>query len=57
MYTVPKLTDYSPSALDAASRDLLSALKSESSAVHGENEYKLFRDRWLARLWLRRAAK
>jgi phenylalanyl-tRNA synthetase alpha chain len=67
MYTVPKLTDYSPSALDAASRDLLSALESESSAVRGENEYKLFRDRWLARkdgiatqindLWLKAAPK
>jgi len=49
MYTVPKLTDHSPSALDAASRDLLSALESEATAVNGENEYKLFRDRWLAR--------
>jgi phenylalanyl-tRNA synthetase alpha chain len=67
MYTVPKLTDYSPSALEAASRDLLSALESEATAVRGENEYKLFRDRWLARkdgiatqindLWLKLAPK
>ena len=67
MYTVPKLTDYSPSALDAASGDVLSALESESSAVRGDNEYKLFRDRWLARkdgiatqindLWLKAAPK
>src|SRR5215470_5587207 len=67
MYTVPALTDYSASALDAASRDLLSALESESAAVSGENEYKLFRDRWLARkdgiatqindLWLKAAPK
>src|SRR5258707_925425 len=49
MYEVPKLTDYSAAALDAASRDLLSALESEATAVNGENEYKLFRDRWLAR--------
>jgi phenylalanyl-tRNA synthetase alpha chain len=49
MYTVPKLTDYSATALDAASRDLLSALDSEASGVSGDNEYKLFRDRWLAR--------
>ena len=49
MYTVPKLTDYSAAALDTASRDLLSALESESAAVNGENEWKLFRDRWLAR--------
>ena len=67
MYTVPKLTDYSPSALEAASRDLLSALESEATAVNDENEYKLFRDRWLARkdgiatrlndLWLKAAPK
>src|ERR1700757_3544299 len=67
MYTVPKFTDYSAPALNAASRDLLSALESESSAVRGENEYKLFRDRWLARkdgiatqindLWLKSAPK
>jgi phenylalanyl-tRNA synthetase alpha chain len=67
MYTVPKLTDYSNTALDAASRDLLSALASESTAVSSENEYKLFRDRWLARrdgiatqindLWLKPAPK
>jgi len=67
MYTVPKLTDYSAAALDAASRDLLSALESEAAAVSGENDYKLFRDRWLARkdgiatqindLWLKAASK
>src|ERR1700751_4810798 len=67
MYTVPKLTDYSAPALNAASRDLLSALESESSAIRGENEYKIFRDRWLARkdgiatqindLWLKAAPK
>jgi phenylalanyl-tRNA synthetase alpha chain len=67
MYTVPQLTDYSAAALEAASRDLLSALESESAAVSGENDYKLFRDRWLARkdgiatqindLWLKAAPK
>jgi phenylalanyl-tRNA synthetase alpha chain len=67
VYTVPKLTDYSASALDAASRDLLAALQSEALAVSGEAEYKLFRDRWLARkdgiatqindLWLKAAPK
>jgi len=67
MYTVPPLTDYSATALDAAARDLLSALEAESVAVNGENEYKLFRDRWLARkdgiatqindLWLKAAPK
>ncbi len=49
MYKVPTLTDYSAAALDAGSRDLLSALEAEAAAVTGEAEYKLFRDRWLAR--------
>ncbi len=67
MYTVPQLTDYSATALDAASRDLLAALESEAAAVRGENEWKTFRDRWLARkggiatqineLWLKAAPK
>ena len=67
MYTVPQLTDYSASALDTAARDLLSALESESIAVTGDNDYKIFRDRWLARndgivkqindLWLKAAPK
>ena len=67
MYSVPTLTDYSASALDAASRDLVSALESESASIAGENDYKTFRDRWLARkdgiatqindLWLKAAPK
>jgi phenylalanyl-tRNA synthetase alpha chain len=67
VYTVPKLSDYSAPALEAASRDLLSALDSESAAVTGDTDYKLFRDRWLARkdgiatqindLWLKPAPK
>jgi phenylalanyl-tRNA synthetase alpha chain len=67
MYTVPQLTDYSATALEAASRDLVSALESESAHVTGDNEYKTFRDRWLARkdgittqindLWLKAAPK
>jgi len=67
MYTVSKLTDYSEAALDAASRDLLSALAAEAAAVNGEKEWKAFRDRWLARkdgiatlindLWLKPAPK
>jgi phenylalanyl-tRNA synthetase alpha chain len=67
MYTVPKLTDYSTSALQTAARDLLSALDSEAAAVSGDSEYKVFRDRWLARkdgiatqindLWLKAAPK
>jgi phenylalanyl-tRNA synthetase alpha chain len=67
MYTVPKLTDFSGNALDAASCDLLSSLESEAAAVNGDNDYKIFRDRWLARkdgittqindLWLKAAPK
>jgi len=49
MYTVPKLADYSPAALDAAVRELLSALESESHAVANESDWKNFRDRWMAR--------
>src|ERR1700724_4320335 len=48
-YTVPKLTDYSASALDGAVRELLSALNQESAAVGSENDWKAFRDRWMAR--------
>jgi phenylalanyl-tRNA synthetase alpha chain len=67
MYEVPKLTDYSAAALDTASRELLAALESEAKAVTNENDYKLFRDRWLARkdgiatqindLWLKAAPR
>jgi phenylalanyl-tRNA synthetase alpha chain len=65
MYTVRKLRDYSPAELDAAVRELLSALDSESKAVSNEPEWKSLRDRWMARrngvlaqindLWLRAA--
>jgi phenylalanyl-tRNA synthetase alpha chain len=65
MYTVPKLADYSPSSLDAAVRELLSALESESKAVNTDSDWKNFRDRWMARkngvltqindLWLKAA--
>src|SRR5258707_3754623 len=64
-YTVPKLTDFSPTALDSAVRELLSALDRESAAVASENDWKAFRDRWMARkngvltqlndLWLKAA--
>ena len=64
-YTVPKLTDFSSSALDGAVRELLSALDQESAAVGSENDWKAFRDRWMARkngvltqlndLWLKAA--
>src|SRR5229473_284470 len=66
-YAVPKLTDFSPTALDSAVRQLLSALDRESAAVASENDWKAFRDRWMARkngiltqlndLWLKAAPK
>jgi phenylalanyl-tRNA synthetase alpha chain len=66
-YTVPKLKDFSPSALDKAVEKLLSALEKESSSVKSETEKRSFRDRWLARkdgiltqineLWLKTAPK
>jgi phenylalanyl-tRNA synthetase alpha chain len=48
-YTVPKLKDFSTTALGKASKDLLSALAEESKAVGSEAEWKEFRDRWMAR--------
>src|SRR4029077_11852398 len=64
-YTVPKLTDFSAAALDSAVRELLSVLNQESAAVGSENDWKAFRDRWMARkngiltqlngLWLKAA--
>jgi phenylalanyl-tRNA synthetase alpha chain len=67
-YTVPKLTDYSSVALDAAASQLLSALKEEADqAWSSEAAWNAFRDRWLARksglltqvndLWLKVAPK
>ena len=67
MYTVPKLTDYSPEALDKAVGDLLRALDNEAVAVGNEVEWKTLRDRWIARkngvltlvneIWLKAAPK
>jgi phenylalanyl-tRNA synthetase alpha chain len=66
-YTVPKLTDFSRGALEAAVRDLLSALDSEAGTVKSDAEWKAFRDRWMARkngvltqvndVWLKTAPK
>ncbi len=65
MYSVPKLTDFSPAALDSAARELVSALEQESAAVGSESDWKAYRDRWMARkngiltqlndLWLKAA--
>jgi len=49
MYSVPKLDDYSPEALDRAVAELTSALENESAAVKYATEWKDFRDRWMAR--------
>ena len=49
MYTVPKLADYSPAALDRAVAELLAALESEAADLRTESDWKTFRDRWMAR--------
>ncbi|HEV2713828.1 MAG TPA: phenylalanine--tRNA ligase subunit alpha, partial [Terriglobales bacterium] len=66
-YTVPKLKDFSPTALDKAVDKLLAALEQESTAVKNDSDWKSFRDRWMARkngiltvvneLWLKAAPK
>jgi len=66
-YSVPKLTDFSTGALDRAARELLSALEQEAAAAASENDWKVVRDRWMARkngilsqlndLWLKAAPK
>jgi phenylalanyl-tRNA synthetase alpha chain len=66
-YTVPKLKDFSPAALDKAVADLLTALQKESNKIETDADRKAFRDRWLARkdgvltqindLWLKSAPK
>ena len=48
-YTVSKLTDFSSTALDAAVRELRSALDRESKDIRSETDWKVFRDRWMAR--------
>jgi phenylalanyl-tRNA synthetase alpha chain len=48
-YAVPKLKDFSAAALEKAANELLSALAAESKAVDSEAEWKIFRDRWMAR--------
>jgi phenylalanyl-tRNA synthetase alpha chain len=66
-YTVPKLKDFSPAALDRASADLLAALQKESAKIANDADRKAFRDHWLGRndgvltqineLWLKSAPK
>jgi phenylalanyl-tRNA synthetase alpha chain len=64
-YSVPKLADFSPASLDKAVHELLDAVRQETQAIAGENDWKVFRDRWMARkngiltqvndLWLKAA--
>jgi phenylalanyl-tRNA synthetase alpha chain len=66
-YTVPKLKSFTPAALDKAAEKLLASLKLEAAAVKNEADWKVFRDRWMARkngvlteindLWLKAAPK
>ena len=66
-YTVPELKDFSAAALEKEVAKLCTALEEESKAVSTEDEWKVFRDRWMARkngvltqindLWLKAAPK
>jgi phenylalanyl-tRNA synthetase alpha chain len=66
-YAVPKLKDFSAAALDEAVKDLLAAVIREAGGVKSESDWKIFRDRWMARangfltqvniLWLKAAPK
>ncbi len=67
MYSVPNLKSFSEAALDKAVEKLLAALKQEAAGAKSEADWKLFRDRWMARkngvltqineLWLKAAPK
>jgi phenylalanyl-tRNA synthetase alpha chain len=48
-YTVPKLTDYSDSAINTAADKLLSALEQDAEAVNSEDHWRVFRDYWTGR--------
>jgi phenylalanyl-tRNA synthetase alpha chain len=66
-YTVPKLKDYSPAALEKAAGECIAACQAEAAQVRNDADLKLFRDRWMARkngiltqindLWLKGAPK
>src|SRR5580765_4331419 len=65
MYTVPKLEDFSSAALDKAVAQLEAAFDAVTKLATTPDEWKTFRDRWLARkngiitqlneLWLKAA--
>lgn len=66
-YTVPKLKDYSPAALEKAAGECIAACQAEAAQVRNDADLKLFRGRWMARkngiltqindLWLKGAPK
>jgi phenylalanyl-tRNA synthetase alpha chain len=66
-YTVPKLTDYSPAALEKSARECIAACHAEAAEVRSDADLKSFRDRWIGRkngvltqindLWLKGAPK
>ena len=66
-YTVPKLTDYSATALEKAAGECVTACTAEADTVRSDADLKVFRDRWMARkngiltqindLWLKGAPK
>ena len=49
MFTVPKLDDYSAASLGRLAQELTAALEREAGAVRDAQQWKEFRDRWLAR--------
>ncbi len=67
MYTVPQLTDFSAEALERTVAELFAALESEAAKVTSDSDFKMFRDRWIARkngiltqvndVWLKGAPK
>ena len=67
MYNVPKLEDYSRTFVEGRVDELDRALSAESAAITSEAEWRVFRDRWLARkngiltqvneLWLKAAPR
>jgi len=64
-YTVPKLDDFSLASLKSAEAALYDALSAEAKTVQNEEQWRAFRDRWIARkngiltqinyLWLKAA--
>ncbi len=48
-YAVPKPKDFSAAALEKAGAGLLAALEAEVQRIKDEAEWKVFRDRWMAR--------